>query len=272
MIHVLGVVLVTALILGGTLLPFVPGEYDPAAVPLSVMLQFVAFPALLLVPVGLLLAASRYSPGLAAKQRVLFTLAVLAASVVWAAASLAAFLFSTILSGFVAALGIGLLMVVRRWHRGATRLIPAIGMYFIVVPVAVIALQYALIPKGIEFSRSRAIRNSQELIADVERYHTANGRFPVSLLAMRPDYKPAVIGIEKYHYEPNGHSYNVFFEQLAYQFGTQEIVMYNPRNEHQATAHAMDILQYPLEQLNRARGYYAVHDTRHPQWKLFWFD
>ena len=34
----------------------------------------------------------------------------------------------------------------------------------------------------------------------------------------------------------------------------------------------MDLLQYPLERLNLARGYYAVREAPHPHWKYFWFD
>ena len=273
MIHVFGIGLVIFLVLAGTLLPFLPGEYDPGAVPFSITLQFVAFPALLLVPVGVLAAAWRRSGLAAARARVLAGLAITAGAVVWLAGLLATFMFSRVLSVFVAGLGVYFfVLVVRRWRQAAAFVAGPSAAYFIVVPIAVIVLQFATIPAAIERSRSRAIRNSQALIDDIERYYRTNGRFPPSLLAMHPDYKPMVMGIEKYQYEPSGESYNVFFEQLAYQFGTQEIVMYNPRDEQQATGHAMDLLQYSPELLNRARGYYAVRDAAHPHWKLFWFD
>ena len=80
------------------------------------------------------------------------------------------------------------------------------------------------------------------------------------------------MGVEKYHYEPSGESYNLFFEQPALAFGTREIVMFNPRDEQQMTSHTMDLLEYPLERLNRARGYYASGDAAHRHWKYFWFD
>jgi hypothetical protein len=46
----------------------------------------------------------------------------------------------------------------------------------------------------------------------------------------------------------------------------------HPRDEQVATSHAMDILQFSPEHLERTRGYYAVHSTPHAHWKYFWFD
>jgi hypothetical protein len=40
-----------------------------------------------------------------------------------------------------------------------------------------------LVAPAVEFSRSRAIRNSARLIADVEHYRAANGQYPASLLS-----------------------------------------------------------------------------------------
>jgi hypothetical protein len=38
------------------------------------------------------------------------------------------------------------------------------------------------------------------------------------------------------------------------------------------TSHAIDLLQYTPERLNRARGYYAVGDAAWAHWKYFRFD
>ena len=48
--------------------------------------------------------------------------------------------------------------------------------------------------------------------------------------------------------------------------------MYNLRDEHVMTSHDSDLLQRTPEQLEFRRGYYAVHDARHPHLKYFWFD
>jgi len=92
-------------------------------------------------------------------------------------------------------------------------------------------------------------------LSDVERYREANGHYPPSLLSVWQDYKPAVKGVEQYHYEPNGDAYNLYFEHLASQLGTREIVMYNKRDEHQMTSHAMDLLLLKPPGLAVQRGY-----------------
>ena len=144
----------------------------------------------------------------------------------------------------------------------------------VVVPIAVLLLQLVMAGPATEFSRSRAIRNSAWLIADIEQYRAEHGRYPASLLSVWEDYLPGLIGIKEYHYEASGEAYNLFFEHSNFRFGTREFVMYNPRDEQAMTSHKMDLLQLTPEELvlDRSRGHYAVHDAPHPHWKYFWFD
>lgn len=272
----LGIIAAIAFLMVCTLLPFLPGSYDPLALPLSMMARMFGFTGLLLVPIGALWTAARYSPALAARQYALAIAALIAGSIVWMAGSLAAvgvgsvsFAFFTAVAG--AAIFAGLLPRVRRlmnapgWSGG-----PA--LFLVVVPLTVFSLQRAVLEPAVTFSRSRAIRNSASLIADIEQYRAARGHYPPSLLAVHRDYKPEIIGIDRFHYEPSGAAYNVLFEQPAVPIGTREIVVYNPRDEQVATGHAMDILQYTPEHLERTRGYYAVHAGPQPHWRYFWFD
>ena len=64
----------------------------------------------------------------------------------------------------------------------------------------------------------------------------------------------------------------MLFEPFTFRFGTREIVMFNPRDEHEMTSHDSDLLRRSPEQLQFRRGYYAVHDAPQPHWKYFWFD
>ncbi len=121
-------------------------------------------------------------------------------------------------------------------------------------------------------SRNRAIRNSVELIAEIEAYRTERGHYPLSLAALHKDYEPGVIGVEHYHYEPRGSAYSVFFEQPAGPLGTREIVMYNKLDEHALPSHDTDILRWSPEELAARPGHYAIHDASSPHWKYFWFD
>ena len=269
----------TALIVLCTLLPFLPGPYDNLAVTLSGMAQLFGKVGLLLVPVGAIWIAAGYSSRLAGKQYIFAIAALIAFSVVWAIVSLGALMSSGL------SLGLGCLAL---WAYVISRVLPrlrllksatprptsAVPLYMVIVPVAVALLQAAIAGPASEFSRSRAIRNSLRLIADIEQHRAGHGRYPPSLLSVWRDYKPSVIGIYEYHYEPSGDAYNLFFEQLSFRLGTREFVMYNPRDQHAMTSHKMDILQMTAQELalDQTRGHYALHDAPHPHWKYFWFD
>jgi hypothetical protein len=278
MTHLLRVTAAIAAITLCTVLPFLPGRYDSLAAPLSMMAQLFGKVGLLLVPVGAAWIASERWSRLARMRHVFAVTAVIASAVVWGIVSLGAFVESLALG--LAAFAVGAYVVLRflrRLRRGTgvtPRSASMLPLYFVIVPVAVAALQLALADPVVEFSRDRAIRNSAALIADIEQYRIANGRYPPSLVAVNKDYLPRVIGIKEYRYEPRGNAYNILFEQITFSLGTIEIVMYNPRDEQVMTSHAMDVLQLTPEQLavDQTRGHNAVHDARQPHWKYFWFD
>lgn len=274
--HVLGMTIAPAGVVLCTFLPFLPGPYDPLALPLSMMARVAGFVGLLFVPIGALSMASRYWRPLAGKQHACAVAALIVSSLVWAAVSLAACALGS-LSLALICLALGVYVVVRVTPRlkdlkTAPTSTPAPALYLLVVPVAVFLLQRAVLEPAVEFSRHRAMSNSAQLIADIEQYRDTRGHYPSSLLSVHKDYSPGVIGIEKFHYEPSGEAFNLIFEQPASPLGTQEFVVYNPRGEQTATSHALDLLQFTPERLERARGYYAVHDVPHTHWKYFWFD
>ena len=142
---------------------------------------------------------------------------------------------------------------------------------FLPGPYDPLALPLSMMAR-VAFSRNRAIGNSARLISDIEQYRATRGHYPPSLLSVNKDYKPGVVGIEKFHYEPSGDAFNLLFEQPASPLGTREFVVYNPRGEQTATSHALDLLEFTPERLERARGYYAGHDVPHTHWRYFWFD
>jgi hypothetical protein len=279
LIHGLGIATAIAGLTLGTLLPFLPGRYDPLAMPLSLMCRIFGTVGLLLVPVGTLWVSAGYWNRPAGRQYGIAIAALIASSVVWVIVSLGAL----VSGGPVLALGAMVFWIYVAW-----RILPrlkrlktttplstdAVAFYLIGVPVAVALLQTALVAPAIEFSRSRAIRNSAGLIAEIERYRAAHGRYPASLMSVWEDYLPGVIGIKEYHYEPSGDAYNLFFEQFALHFGTREFVMYNPRDRQAMTSHKLDLLQLTPGELavEQSRGHYAVHDGPSPHWKYFWFD
>lgn len=280
--RLLGVVVATALILLCTLLPFLPGGYDNLAVALSEMAHMFGIVGLLLVPIGLLWLAANRSSRFTQRRHVLPLLALIASTLVW----LSLWLAAIVQSGYslsVAVVLVWIWVLRKAWttfRRGPQTLgstpagSSALPLYLIAVPIAVALSQWALVERAVEMSRNRAIANSAPLVAAIEEYRNRNGHYPTSLLAEWPDFKTGVIGIRQYHYEPHGEGYNLVFEQFNYRFGTREFVVYNPRDEHVMTAHAIDILEMTPNQLalERTRGHHARHDLPAPHWKLFWFD
>jgi hypothetical protein len=265
--HVLGISGVTVGVLSCTLLPFLPGDYDSLAIPFSAMARIFGKAGLLLVPVGITSLVLSHRPQ--SGRRALTIAVVVAGALVTAAVALAGWAFGGFSLGIAAlAAGVGLLI------RAARRPLGRAADYLVVVPVAVFLVQMAVVDRAIDFSRSRAIENSAPLIAEIERYRVSNGRYPVSLYALSPDYKPGLIGIKEFRYEPSGDAYNLAFEQLAAALADREIVMYNPLDQHAMTAHAIDLLQLTPEalRLEQSRGHHAVHDAPQPHWKYYWFD
>jgi hypothetical protein len=279
---------ISALVVLCMLYPFLPGEYDGLAMALSTMTQTFGMVGLLLVPVGVLWLTyelrkrARKKRNLPAKtRRYYFALASVVVSLVVAiAVSFVAFATVGLSFGF---------LTLALWLYIVSRLIPGlrllknaesenfnpVPLYLMFIPIAVLLFQLALAAPVTEFSRNYAIAKSTELINDIEEYRSVHGRYPSSLLAVWKDYYPSVVGIEKFHYAPNGDAYNLFFEQPRFLFdniGTREFVVYNKLDKHVMISHASWILILMPEELEARQGWYTVHDASSLHWKYFWFD
>ena len=244
--HLIGAVAATLVMALIALRPFLPGDYDVLAEPMSLMVRAFALFGLFAVPFSFS-RAGRF---------------------VLAGAGFLAALASVAIGSL--ALGVGSLSL---WAFVVFRVRPRVpALYMLIVSPAAFVLQWLLLPRAVEFGRNRAMVNAAPLIADIEAYRAMRGAYPLSLLATQRDYKPGIIGVDRYRYEPSGRAYNVLFELPSIKLGTQEIIVYNPLDEQQATAHPMDILQYTPEHLERTRGYYGSQAAPQPHWKYFWFD
>jgi hypothetical protein len=265
--HALGIVAAIAVIVLCTLRPFLPGRYDALAVPLSQMSVAFGIVGLLLVPFGAAWAASIHWSRFASKRALCARGAAIALAVVWGILSLVA-LASSGWSLAVLTLAAGAFAL---WMLRPVRQRTAPALYMIVVPIAVAVLQLALVGRATDFSRNRAIQNSAPLLADIERFRANQGRYPPAIASLHKDYSPGVVGIERYEYTPAGDAFHLHFEQLTFRLGTQEIVMYNPRDEHAIVSHDSDALRRP-QLLSMRTGFYAMNDAPQAHWKYFWFD
>jgi hypothetical protein len=286
--HLVRVVGITLLVGLCMIYPFLPGDYDALAAPLSTTVQLFAVAALLLVPVGIgwlvyefwARAQRRRDPGYQYKGHYFAIAALIVASLLATAFSLIVF------GGISRVIGI---LALALWGYALSRWLPrlksmgvayagkinAAPLYLIVLPLSVLLLQLALAAPLTAFSRKHAIANSDEFIRDIEAYHDEYGSYPISLAAMWKDYYPDVAGVEKFNYSPSGESYNLFFEQprfLLDNIGTREWVVYNPIDEQRMFSHTAWSLLLTPEELERSQGWYAVHDAGVPHWKYFWFD
>ena len=279
--HLIRVIALTTFLGLCMLLPFLPGRYDALANPLSMMTQLVGIVGLLLVPVGTVWMLYEWISAQKRKRYAFGIIALVSLSIVWSIVSLGA-MFESVALG-AASLTLLAVLMPRLWRLvRASSVVPEpdrrsaspMPLYLVIVPAAVAVMRVAFADPAAEFSRDRAIRNAAPLIADIERHRVANGRYPMSIVSVHPDYLPGIIGIERYGYEPSGAAYNLFFEQLSLRIGIKEIVMYNPHGEQSISSHAADVLQLtPAElALDRRRGHNEVREARQAKWKYFWFD
>ena len=255
----------------GIVYPFLSGEYDRLALPISIMIQVFGLVGLALVPVGVLwLTKPKHKFGLAITALIVGT-------------------FITLIIALFAALSVGKsfgVLTLLLWTIILLFLIPKVKaikkdtqtrswlpVYLIYLPCVTLLLQLALARHFTQLSRNRSIENAREMIRDIEEYHIRQGQYPLTLQAQHKDYYPNVVGVEKYLYAPHKKSYNLSFEQPLFvldKFGTREWLVYNPLDENSVYSHAAWLLTsgHP----DKSQGWYASGDAGHLHWKYFWFD
>ena len=271
-IHIILLMVLTALLTLGIAYPFLSGDYDRLAMPISTMIQVFGLVGLALVPVGVLwLVMPQYRLSFAITTLIINTFVILVIS-----------LFATLSVG--KSLGVLILLL---WTFIVILLIPKIKLlkeqtqnkakwlpvYLIYLPVFTLLLQLTIAKPLTQLSRNRAIENADRFIRHIEEYHTQQEQYPLTLQAQNKDYYPDVVGVEKYLYAPHGKSYNLSFEQprfLLDKFGTREWVVYNPLDENSVYSHTAWLL--PPEQSEPSQGWYASENTGHQHWKYFLFE
>jgi len=277
---------ISALALACMFYPFMPGPYDSLAVTISGMAQALGIAGLPLVPIGALWlvydrSRSRSNADTAPRRTrhhwfgfgALGASLVAALGVALAASQTGPFLAVAVLIGSALAVWRTVPSVTRLETEGRSAPIAA-SLFLIIVPSVLFTARLAFLETAVEISRSRTIRGCAQFINAIESYRVANGRYPPSLESVEHDYDPPTVGVERYRYEPQGDSYNVFFEHPTFLIGMQEFVMYNPRDEHNMIVHNVDELESPRGQVEAERNYHAraARDAGVRHWKYFWFD
>lgn len=271
-IHITALLLLTALLALGIAYPFLSGDYDQLAIPISTMIQVFGLAGLLLVPVGILwLAKPKYRFGFAIAALIVSTFVILVICL-FATLSVGKSLgvLMLLLWTFIVILIIPKLKSLKEQTQNKASWLP---VYLIYLPVITLLLQLTLAKHLTQLSRNLAIKNAEQFIRHIEEYHKQQGQYPLSLQAQNKDYYPDVVGVEKYLYAPHRKSYNLSFEQprfLLDRFGTREWVVYNPLDENSVYSHTAWLLS--VEQAEPGQGWYASGNTGHRHWKYFLFD
>lgn len=277
--HFFIILLIISTVSFGIFLPYTPGDYDYSAVMLSNVLQFATLASLLLVPLGLSWCITDFlkSKIISEPSRPSFYFGKISSAValmIILAAALGAFLSHSNFFALII-LGVGVFALSKNSDKAKNSKSQStthnITAYcFIFIPLSVLLVRMAFLEKAKDKSTNFVINQSEQFIRDIEAYKRRNGHYPISLRSTIEDYKPSICGIERFQYEPNGKSYNLYFEQFSDIPGTREIVMYNRLGEHQMTVHNQDLLRIAPE--NIFRGYYKVVQLDKPHWKVFYFD
>ena len=261
-----------------TFLPFFPGGHDPLAVPLSAMAWALGRVGLLLVPVGglwLWASTGRESRPAPPAWLVRITLGacilIAMVTVLVGFASSGSQVLAAVTAVFLGLLTIRLGRRLRSTQAGASR--PRMAAAILVVaPLVVLAAQTMLVDAVTTQARNRVIANGAPLIAEIERYRERRGAYPESLFSIWGDYKPSTVGVERYHYERSGETYNVIFREPSLGFGTRRFVVYNPRDTQRVTVHEQDRLLLDEAALDADNAGYTVIETLpQPHWKVFLF-
>ena len=208
--HLVRIILIILVIARCIVYPFLPGAYDSLALPLSTIAQGLGVLGVLLVPVGavwLIAELRQRSRPIKGRGFVFAVITVIIGTLIAAA------LMVTGLGTVGPSLAI---LLLAGWLYSLSKLIPwlsamryserdrfdATPLYLVIIPLAGLIFQIVAADPLTAASRARAIASSAEMIANIEAYRKAQGRYPNSLLGVWRDYDPHVVGVERYCLPP----------------------------------------------------------------------
>ncbi len=264
-------ILLVAILCLTMLLPHLPGRFDASAATLSFLTRVVSYASLLLTPVGLAWMISR------GRSRLWYRVTLALAGLIAMLGAISAASVNQLALGVMIGFG-GLAFIWRVHSRMQADVVrvhdrrSSLPFRIALVPVALVTFEATVLPRAAEWSRDRAIGHSGTLITEIESFRQRRGHYPVSLQSLNWDVPTGVVGIERFLYEPNGEAYNLFFVRPHIELDAQEVVMFNPRDEHRFTSHELDLLQYDGEQLVLRRGDRRRTSLRQAHWISILFD
>jgi len=282
----IGILLILIILLTAAFLPFLPGTYDPLCIPVSTAIQlFSGISLVTLIPAAFWLVHTfrnqkDLSDPLVAEKTIRYIrfyfwtlFPVLLIVAVFTTFGLSKLLCSSMIASVILVSG----FLFKGIKRLTSNRIPPVcvpSMIFL-SPLVLLIMQFLLAEPLTDWSRSRAIDNSHEMIEAIQTYQTRHGKYPATLNAVWKDYYPGITGIEKYHYTYCDSTYQIYFEQPRFlfdNFGIREFVVYSPDDHLMMISHESWHLLLEPDQLKRTQGWYASHPAGKDHWTVFWFD
>lgn len=267
--------------------PLMAGDYDPLSVPLSTFVQLYSGLGLLtVIPAMLWLLRNIKYPDLnVGDHNLLLKHRIYLKFYFWS--TFAVLLISTAIITLFLSFLLGLFLFIaliattgNLFKKLSGSKSPLLLSYCLpsalgLLPVLLLVFQLVFDEPLTNWSRSKAILNSNEMIAEIQGYRERTGEYPRSLNAVHKDYMTGITGIEKYYYSYDGTTFNVYFEQprfFTYRLGTREFVVYNPDDKHLMISHAVWHMHFGTVQIRNNQGWYESVETGIPHWKSFLFD
>lgn len=285
--HIFFIVAITALLALVIFYPHFPGTHDPLAARLSLFVQLLGLASVILIPLGaawlayeLKRRSHAQSPASFKMSYYFGVIALIAGAALAGAASLIVLLGESVALAICLAVFCGWIVArlavrLRQWTATQPDGMNPAPLYLIVIPLGVLAIQCAFMAPVTNYSRELAMQHAREIVDAIEQHHAEYGSYPLSMHGLWKDYDLHVVGVERYHYAPSTSAYSLYFRQPRFlfdDFGVEEVVMYNPRNEHMMPSHASWHLVWPPETLAQNQGWHAVEAASMPHWKRFLFD
>jgi hypothetical protein len=265
-----------AAVLLAMFLPFLPGRHDVLAPALSGMAQLVGTVGLaLLMPAGAVWWFRQRRP-LPVDGHATGRICARIASTGLALVTLLCAVIAHACFAWVLALGVlafGGSLVWQTLPRAAN---PPGGnpapRYLVGLPLGAALAFFTLLTPAADAARGRAIAATAPLFAEIEQYRQAHGHYPLTLVGLWQDYPLGVVGVPRYDYEPVGDTFQLSFRMGSTVFGAEEVVVYNPRDEHLSLSHDTDRIRWTAAEQRARRTWVREHAGPAPHWKYFWFD
>lgn len=264
------VLVVSLLVIVGSISPFLPGPQNDITHELSRLSQTIGFIGLVFIPFGLIWMfieirnnknqkfdnwTSGYYPAWLSLIPLFLFIPLQIGRTIFVKGS---FEFEVWPMAFIFLILVFLIYRIQKLKYKSEYKFNTAPVFIVLLPVIALLSTKLAVQKMASYSREKAIAKTQPLILALEKYKIEQARYPDKLEDLTGKYIYSIptfnsMGVRAYQYEKRGDSYQLSFEQKYHWYAT-EVVAYM-KNGHTIT-----------------KAGYENHPTRHPDWRYFMAD